>query len=249
MIHELLRGFDMKGKFFSGGEWLRRRGVYTDNVPIGMELNRKRIEGKVVLDAGCGEGKTAYYFSSFAKRIEGVDVIGEDIEKAKRKYRKNNLNFQVADVCRLPFGDSTFDVVYSHWVVEHLKKPGNFISEAHRVLKKGGVLALWVPNVKSLEGFLIKIIPHSFKVKLIGILQGRRNGHYYRCYYRANSVRKLDKLCGSKFIRVFLRRFDSMGYYNRFKFLTALSLLKNRLISNRFLDWVYSEFYVEYRKI
>ena len=50
---------------------------------------------------------------------------------------------------RIPFPDGEFDVVYLMQVIEHLARPHEFLTEAHRVLKPGGALYLAMPNARS----------------------------------------------------------------------------------------------------
>ena len=39
--------------------------------------------------------------------------------------------------------------MYSSHLIEHLSDPLGFLKECHRILRKGGVLRLWCPNVLS----------------------------------------------------------------------------------------------------
>ena len=51
----------------------------------------------------------------------------------------------LADMTDLPFADDTFDAVVAGEVIEHIENDGLALSEAARVLRPGGVLALSVP--------------------------------------------------------------------------------------------------------
>ena len=101
------------------------------------------IQGKKLLDAGCGTG----WFSKEATE-RGAQVFSLDIGKnllsqvaAKCKTEKT-----AASVLEIPFFDDCFDIVISSEVIEHTVNPKGAIHEMHRVLKKDGVLALTVPN-------------------------------------------------------------------------------------------------------
>jgi SAM-dependent methyltransferase len=68
------------------------------------------------------------------------------IAKAGEKYGGDNRFFMAYDGKKLPFDDDAFDAVISFQVIEHVKDDRRFVSEARRVLKKGGVLILTTPN-------------------------------------------------------------------------------------------------------
>ena len=63
---------------------------------------------------------------------------------AERAVR--NVSFRQANAYDLPFGDESFDVVFSHALLEHLSNPGKAVQEVWRVLKPGGVLGVCTPD-------------------------------------------------------------------------------------------------------
>ncbi|MDP8233396.1 MAG: class I SAM-dependent methyltransferase [Candidatus Saelkia tenebricola] len=98
------------------------------------------------LDLGCGEGYGTKILSSGAQEITGVDIEAEVVNKASYKYASKNCLFKQYDGKKISFPENTFDVVVSFQVIEHVKDDFGFISEAHRVLKKGGMFILATPN-------------------------------------------------------------------------------------------------------
>jgi SAM-dependent methyltransferase len=53
----------------------------------------------------------------------------------------SNLQYQVASVYELPFAQGSFDVVFAHQVLQHLREPASAVREMLRVLRPGGLLA------------------------------------------------------------------------------------------------------------
>ena len=82
----------------------------------------------ILLDAGCGDK-----YIERATRDRGLTYIGIDIE---------DVNFERDP---MPFADNSIDIFVSLAVLEHVE-PGNFLSEALRVLKPGGTIFLSTPN-------------------------------------------------------------------------------------------------------
>jgi len=109
----------------------------------------KYCRGMQVLDFGCGSGYGAEAISGCAKEVHAVDVSAEAIEYARNRYARQNLHFlAIQPGERLPFQENSFDVVLSLQVIEHVENDANYIAEAARVLKAGGVIIVITPDRK-----------------------------------------------------------------------------------------------------
>lgn len=101
-----------------------------------------------VLDAGSGVGGTARYIADrYGCRVTAVDLTDEYCETNRWLNRLVGLDDRIsvrqADVTELPFPDRTFDVAISQHVQMNVADKARLYSEARRVLKDGGRLALW----------------------------------------------------------------------------------------------------------
>ncbi|MFL0581105.1 glycosyltransferase [Solibacillus silvestris] len=108
------------------------------------------VEGKVVLDAACGEGYGTNMLSEYALKVYGLDIDKETIEHAKKKYTKSNIEYQQGSIEELPFPNDYFDVVVSFETIEHVSGDiqAKFLKEIKRVLKADGTLIMSTPNKK-----------------------------------------------------------------------------------------------------
>jgi len=95
------------------------------------------IKGKV-LDIGAGD------FSRYESFFDCKEYIKMDIEK------NNNVDV-VGRAEKIPFEDGSFDSVICTQVFEHLDKPFEAAKEIGRVLKKGGICLLTIPQVNELH--------------------------------------------------------------------------------------------------
>ncbi|KKQ25792.1 MAG: Methyltransferase type 11 [Candidatus Woesebacteria bacterium GW2011_GWA1_37_8] len=104
--------------------------------------------GDKILDVGCGDG---YYLHLMSNLGIQINLYGCDFDKASLVSAKNYLNKNISLVeadlmSSLPYESSTFDKVVMSEVCEHLPNPIYGLNEVNRVLKKGGVVVISVPN-------------------------------------------------------------------------------------------------------
>ena len=98
--------------------------------------NKDRIKG-VVYDLGCGKMPYKSWLLNYADSYIGVDW-GSSLHELKADV--------LADLNEtLPIKSKVVDTVISISVMEHLREPQMFLSEAHRILKPGGEMILQVP--------------------------------------------------------------------------------------------------------
>ena len=111
-------------------------------------LSRLSLEGKTVLDIGCGNGLYTLRLAKLAEKVTGVDIAEEAIAKARRNNAdlKGNAEFLKASAESLPFCDHSFDVMLLIEVLDHVPNHEKAVEEARRVLKEDCYLVVYVPN-------------------------------------------------------------------------------------------------------
>jgi SAM-dependent methyltransferase len=121
--------------------------------------------GVSLLDCGCGPGSITVDLADLVApgEVVGIDIAAVQVERATALAAERgvgNVRFQVGSVYELPFPDAYFDVVFSCYMVEHLREPLNALREMRRVLRSGGIAAvrdgdyevgLWEPSTPLLR--------------------------------------------------------------------------------------------------
>jgi SAM-dependent methyltransferase len=79
-------------------------------------------------------------------RAYGVDISEPTLIQARAAFHGDALRCAVSDVRELPFGDASFDAIYSMGTIEHFDETERAVEEMARVLKPGGRAIVGVPN-------------------------------------------------------------------------------------------------------
>jgi len=106
-------------------------------------LELMNVKPKTILDAGCGTGFcTRLLDKKFSKaKTCGVDIAPAMIDVAsKQKKLFGKIEYQVADVEKLPFESNQFDLVFSNLTAQWVGDLKTMFSEFNRVLKPKGLL-------------------------------------------------------------------------------------------------------------
>ena len=105
--------------------------------------------GDEVLDVACGTGDLSQAFArTGAGRVVGLDFTREMLDLAEHKRTRlardaaGKLEYVEGDAQRLPFGDTSFDVVSIAFGIRNVKEPARALSEFARVLRPGGRLVI-----------------------------------------------------------------------------------------------------------
>ncbi len=118
--------------------------VWTPGLERRLEMMRREVplEGKRILDVGCGVGAFVRRLREFSQEVYGVDIDEERVREGAAKVP--NLALSLGEY--LPFADDTFEVVLLHEVVEHVTDDLATLQEVRRVLKREGRAVIFCPN-------------------------------------------------------------------------------------------------------
>lgn len=99
------------------------------------------LNGKKVLDVGCGLGEASVYFALSGAQSIAADISSGMLEKAKALAKTHGTNIETCllDGKTLSQPTSSIDIVFAANIVHHLQDRMPFYREAQRVLKPGGL--------------------------------------------------------------------------------------------------------------
>lgn len=111
--------------------------------------------GAVVLDAGAGFGRHAFELARRGYHTVALDRAADEVVATQATLAamadegevedKDVVGVVRGDATALPFASGCFDAVVTSEVLEHVPDDVAALAELHRVLRRGGVLAVTVP--------------------------------------------------------------------------------------------------------
>lgn len=100
------------------------------------------LEGKLILDAGCGAGRFADVAAGFGARVVAVDIsTAVDACRDNTADRGDRVACLQASLFELPLREGVFDAVYCMGVIQHTPDPEGLMASLPAFLKPAGRLA------------------------------------------------------------------------------------------------------------
>lgn len=104
--------------------------------------------GKDVLDAGSGFGIVLVWLASRGARVEGLEIVSWRVDDVHAYLTRlparirDQVTVRQGSASEMPYDDESFDLVVAIETVSHFLDYTRFLSEAHRVLRRGGKLLI-----------------------------------------------------------------------------------------------------------
>jgi SAM-dependent methyltransferase len=131
------------------------------------EIRLPRGAGRTFLEVGCNWGRWCVSAARRGYRVIGVDPSLDAIRAAERVARELGVEaeFVVADARHLPFGDESFDVVFSYSVFQHFTRAAAVAAfeEIGRVLAPEGLSLVQMANVWGARSLVHQLRERRFR--------------------------------------------------------------------------------------
>ncbi|MFK3972184.1 class I SAM-dependent methyltransferase [Pseudomonas sp. NPDC087358] len=177
------------------------RGLFGEHPP----------QDPVILDAGCGQGKSFQYLHKVFNptQILGVDADPLSLRLSAEEAARRRLDVELlgSDCAALKLADASVDLVFCHQTFHHLVEQEKALAEFYRVLKPGGYLLFAESTQAYIDTWVIRwFFRHPMQVQKSaaqyldmlrqqGFQFGPQNVSYpYLCWSRAKDFGLLERL-------------------------------------------------------
>lgn len=149
--------FDYAGDKTWGWTLGERKGIFLSDVGLAED----ELKGRLVLDAGCGNGTLTAQLGMLCTEIIGID-LNDGLGLANRNRERyagdrwENVQFVQANLFFPPVKPQAFDLVYCSGMVHRTPNPKETFERLIPLVKKGGRLYVWVSGPRSLPVRLFK---------------------------------------------------------------------------------------------
>jgi len=167
------RGFFERNTLYGLSAEAERRGFFD-----GLGIQPEAIAGKLILDAGCGDGFLLTLLADHPTQIVGMDLSAAAEVAAERCRALTNVTVLQADLFAAPFAPASFDFVWCEGVLVHTEDPRKGFQALTELVKPGGRLYVWVYSAERLTIYqrvrdLLRVahrLPHALLLFLSYVL-------------------------------------------------------------------------------
>jgi len=130
----------------------------TDDIELRKLDEFVKLDGKHILEVGCGDGRLTAFLAKKADKVTAIDPEENQIKTAKAAVQ--GVDFQIGYGEALAFPDESFDIVFFSYSLHH-QDCSTALSEARRVLKAKGEILIIEPTINSEYTKLVTIFQNE----------------------------------------------------------------------------------------
>lgn len=148
---------------------------------------RAHLDGKKVLDVGCGGGILSEAMASRGAAVTGIDMGEAALGVARLHLRHSGLNIDYRQATAEKFARThadRFDVVTCLELLEHVPDPASVVAACKTLVRHGGDLFFATLN-RNLKSFLFAIIGAEYILGLV-----RKGTHAYRKFIKPVELKR-----------------------------------------------------------
>lgn len=158
-----------------------------------VERQAQGLDGKRLLDIGCGGGILTEALAQRGARVTGIDMAERSLEVARMHLHESKLEIEYEQSTAEAFADrhaGEFDVVTCLEMLEHVPEPASAVAAAAHLLRPDGVLILSTIN-RNPKSFALAILGAEYILRLIP-----RGTHEYRKFIKPSELASAVRASG-----------------------------------------------------
>lgn len=158
-----------------------------------IERQAQGVDGKHILDIGCGGGILAEALAQKGARVTGIDMAELSLKVARMHLHESALeiDYQLSTVeAFAEHSEARFDIVTCLEMLEHVPDPASIIASATRLLKPDGVLFLSTIN-RNPKSFALAILGAEYILRMLP-----RGTHEYQKFIKPSEIAAQLRACG-----------------------------------------------------
>ena len=114
-----------------------------------LRIPKEELNGKMMLDAGCGNGSQSVAYTEFGLEVVALDLStglekGQAFRDVHPTAKPENVHFVQADLQNPPLLPNSFDIIHSAGVLHHTPDTLKTFSALRPLLKSGGTFYVWL---------------------------------------------------------------------------------------------------------
>jgi len=143
--------WDKLHEHYSKQDWIEKPNIFA-----GEALEHFPKEG-FILCLGDGQGQDGRFFASKSYKVLSTDISESALEINSQKIKEgglSNISTEKLDLREIfPYAEASFDVIYAHLSLHYFSEETTkqIFREINRVLKRGGILAVFVNSTNDPE--------------------------------------------------------------------------------------------------
>jgi len=130
---------------------------------------RASLDGKIVLDVGCGGGILSESMAALGARVTGIDAGQAPLEVAKLHLLESGHEVEYHHIMVEELAEQqpeSFDVVTCMEMLEHVPDPGSVISSCARLLKPGGMAFFSTIN-RNPKAWMLAVVGAEYLLQML----------------------------------------------------------------------------------
>ncbi len=162
ILKRVRRSYNRAGERYDTETDLFNTRIAYPHMVESLEDSMGSIQGKRILDVGCGSGRLMTIMNS-----RGADTVGVDISRAYvARACSRGLDVRNASMLHLPFLGQSFDAVVSYFSIDYVprKEKLQVLAEKYRILRIGGtvVFTCWYAKPETPERLSLSLLGEEF---------------------------------------------------------------------------------------